>query len=146
MIIVVDSNLLFSAIISPNNRIAEILFSPLPQLKRISCYYAMVELFTHQPKIVTLSKLPVEKVGVLLHTILRQVEFFNENIIETQHWKEADRLTTDVDQRDISFVALTLQKDAWLWTGDKKLTNHVRAMGFDRVLNTEKLVQMLKLP
>lgn len=119
MIVVVDSNLLFSAIISPNNRIAEILFSPLPQLQRISCYYALVELFTHQPKLVTLSKLTVDKVGILLHSLLRQVDFLNENSIEPHYWQEADRLTSGVDTHDIDFVALALQKEAWLWTGDK---------------------------
>jgi predicted nucleic acid-binding protein len=56
MNVVVDSNILFSAAISPNGRIAEILYSPLPHIQRISCYYAFVELFKHQPKIMQLSK------------------------------------------------------------------------------------------
>jgi hypothetical protein len=47
MIIVVDSNILFSACISPNNKISEILFSPLPHIRRVSCYYAIAELFKH---------------------------------------------------------------------------------------------------
>ncbi|WP_374758116.1 PIN domain-containing protein, partial [Fibrella forsythiae] len=45
---VVDTNILLSACISPNNRITEILLSPLPALERVSCYYAFAELFKHQ--------------------------------------------------------------------------------------------------
>ncbi|WP_229311116.1 PIN domain-containing protein [Larkinella soli] len=119
MIIVVDTNILLSACISPNNRISEILFSPLPHIERISCYYAIAELFKHQPKIVELSKQPAETVSMILYSILKQVEFLNEKIIEKEHWLEADRLTSGVDAKDINFVALTLQKSGWLWTGDK---------------------------
>ncbi|WP_373514496.1 PIN domain-containing protein [Persicitalea sp.] len=78
-----------------------------------------------------------------LYSILQQVRFENEALIESQSWEEADRLTKGVDSFDISYVALTLQTGGWLWTGDKKLTTHLRAMGFERVLNTEELFQMI---
>lgn len=143
MIVVVDSNILFSASISPNGRIAEILYNPLPNVERISCYYAFVEIFKHQPKILQLSKQPLDNVIKTLYSILQQVRFDNEALIEPQFWEEADRLTKEVDSFDISYVALTLQTGGWLWTGDKKLTTHLRTIGFERVLNTEELFQMV---
>ncbi len=143
MIVVVDTNILFSAAISPNNKIAELLFSPIPQLQRISCYFAIAELFKHQSKIVTLSKLAPEKLNELIYAILRQVEFLNEDLILPKYWQEADRLTKDVDSKDISFVALCLQKDAWLWTGDKKLAAHLKTIGFKKVLSTQEIYQKL---
>jgi len=141
MNIVVDTNILFSAAISPNNKIAELLFSPYPEFKRISCYFAIAELFKHQAKIVKLSKQDPDKLNELIYSILRQVEFLNEDLIAPHHWLEADRLTIGVDSKDISFVALSLQRDAWLWTGDKPLTTHLKAMGFDRVLTTNEVYQ-----
>ncbi|GAB4016845.1 hypothetical protein GCM10028808_46580 [Spirosoma migulaei] len=143
MVIIVDTNILFSACISPNNKISELLFSPLPSIERISCYYAMAELFKYQPKIIKLAKQPADKISMVVYAILKQVEFINENIIEPQHWIEADRLTSGVDSKDINFVALTLQKSAWLWTGDKKLTTHLKAMGFDQVVTTSELYEMI---
>ncbi len=139
MIVIVDTNILLSACISPNNKINEILLSPLPNVERVSCYYAFAELFRHQAKIVELSKQSVDNVTIVLHTILKQIDFLNENIIAKEHWQEADRLTSGVDANDINFVALALQKTGWLWTGDKKLTNHLKTMGFDRVINTGEL-------
>jgi predicted nucleic acid-binding protein len=145
MIVVIDTNILFSACISPNNRISEILFSPLPNIERISCYYAMAELFKHQAKIVQLSKQPIEAVSTLLYTIMKQVDFLNEKMIATEHFEEADRLTAGVDSNDLAFVALSLQKNGMLWTGDKKLTNHLKGLGFNRVVNTNDLYELLDI-
>ncbi|MCF2489461.1 PIN domain-containing protein [Dyadobacter sp. CY347] len=145
MIVVIDTNILFSACISPNNRISEILFSPLPNIERISCYYAMAELFKHQAKIVQLSRQPVEAVSTLLYTIMKQVDFLNEKMIATEHFMEADRLTAGVDSNDLAFVALSLQKNAMLWTGDKKLSTHLKSLGFDRVINTNDLYELLNI-
>lgn len=145
MIVIVDSNILFSACISPNGKIAEILFNPLPKLERVSCYYALAELFKHQPKIVKCCKLPADKVSELYYQIIKQVDFINEDIIGRQFWTEADRLTSGVDSDDVAFVALTLQKDGWLWTGDKPLTQYLTKMGFERVISTAELYAKLKI-
>lgn len=145
MIVVIDTNILFSACISANEKLLEILFNPTLSIERVSCYYAFAELFKHQPRIVELSKQPADKVSRLLHVIMKQIEFFNDNVIDDHHLQEADRLTSGVDKDDVTFVALALQKDAWLWTGDKKLTSHLRAMGFQRVIATNDLFDLLKL-
>lgn len=111
----------------------------------MSCHYAVVELFKHQPKIVQLAKKPVETVIGDFSTLINNLQLYNETLIAVSHWQEAARLTVGVDNADISYVALTLQTGGWLWTGDKKLTTHLRIMGFDRVMNTEELFQMLNL-
>lgn len=143
MIIVVDSNILFSACISRYNKIAEILFNPLPNFQRVSSYYAIVELFKHKKKINKLSKLSEEKFIELLYALLRQVEFLNENMIDSINWREEDRLTAGIDSNDIAFVALTLQKDGFLWTGDKKLIDHLKRNGLNNVIDTTELYKML---
>ena len=143
MIVIVDANILFSALISSNSRIAKILTDPHLSLQRVSCHYAVVELFKHQPKLIQLAKKPLEAVIGDLSTLINNLQLYSETLIEPQYWQEASRLTVGVDNFDVSYVALTLQTGGWLWTGDKKLTVHLRGMGFDRVLNTEELSQML---
>jgi predicted nucleic acid-binding protein len=103
----------------------------------------VIELFKHQPKIIKYAKKPVDEVLTDLSSLVNALQLYNESLIEPQHWQEADRLTVGVDSRDISYVALTLQTGGWLWTGDKKLTTHLRVMGFERVLTTDELYQML---
>jgi predicted nucleic acid-binding protein len=146
MIVTVDANILFSALISANGRIARLLTDPSLSLRRISCRYAVVELFKHQPKIVKYAKKPLEDVIDDLSMLIGNLKLYNESLIEPHHWQEAERLTTNVDHFDISYVALTLQTGGWLWTGDKKLTTHLQGLGFYRVLNTEELYQMLNQP
>ncbi|RYF69038.1 MAG: hypothetical protein EOO39_18330 [Cytophagaceae bacterium] len=92
------------------------------------------------------AKKPLEDVIDDLSMLIGNLKLYNESLIEPHHWQEAERLTTNVDHFDISYVALTLQTGGWLWTGDKKLTTHLQALGFKRVLNTEELYQMLNQP
>lgn len=80
---------------------------------------------------------------VIDDTVLSSIQFYNESLIAAHYWQEAIRLTEGVDNFDVNYVALTLSTDGWLWTGDKPLTHHLRSQGFDRVLNTEELWQMI---
>lgn len=77
--------------------------------------------------------------------VLKQADFFGEDIIEKKYWIEADNLTKGVDSKDISFVALTLKTDGMLWTGDKKLVNHLKALNFNSVINTAELYVLLNI-
>ncbi len=143
MIVTVDANILFSALISANGLMARLLTDLYLGLQRVSCHYVLIELFKHQPKIIKYAKKPLNDVLNDLSTLVNNLELYNETLIEIHHWQEADRLTIGIDSLDISYVALTLQTGGWLWTGDKKLTTHLRTMGFERVLNTEDLFQRL---
>jgi predicted nucleic acid-binding protein len=145
MIFVVDTNIIFSACLTPAGRVFEILFNIPASAQLISGNYAIEELLIHKEKLIQLSKHTEEDVDALLRSIMKQIDFFNEEIIEKANWQEADRLTKDVDSKDISFVALALQFGGLLWTGDKKLIAHLRSIGFDRVVNTAELSQLLNI-
>jgi predicted nucleic acid-binding protein len=145
MIIVVDTNILIAALITPNGKLAQILGYPNLPAKRISCHYLFGELFTHQPKIIKSAKRTADSVTDDLLFYLKNINLYDESFIANEHWQEADRLTSGVDSKDISFVALALQTGAWLWTGDKKLASHLKTMGFDRVMNTAELYERLEI-
>ncbi|HZY39673.1 MAG TPA: PIN domain-containing protein [Mucilaginibacter sp.] len=145
MIFIVDTNILFSACITPAGRIFEILFNAPPYAQLTSSHFAIEELALHKSKLIKLSGYMEEDVDILLSTILKQIDFINEEIINTEYWQEAVRLTSGVDSKDVSFVALALQTGGWLWTGDKKLSAHLKTMGFDRVINTAELYNRLEI-
>lgn len=143
MIIIVDVNIIFSALITPNGKLAKILTHPDLPARRISCYYAVVELFKHQSKIVKCSKKSVDDVIGDLFDVLTGMHLFNETLIEAEYWKEAERLTAGVDSFDINYVALALQTGGVLWTGDKKLVEHLHKMGFRQTVSTAELYEAL---
>lgn len=139
MIIIVDTNILFSALISPNSLINKLLAYPSLDVRYITCHYALAELFKHQAKIVKHSKKPVNEVFYDFSTLINRLQLYNETLIEKKYWQEANRLTEGVDNYDISYVALALQHNSKLWTGDKKLITHLRSMGFTQVIDTSEL-------
>jgi len=145
MIFVVDTNILFSACLTPAGRIFDILFNAPPSVQLISGHYAIKELSLHKGKLIKLSGHTDEKMDVLMGSILKQIDFFDEAMVEKIYWEEADLLTRNVDSKDISFVALALQTGGKLWTGDKKLATHLKLMGFDGVVNTAELFDLLNI-
>ena len=61
-----------------------------------------------------------------------QVNYINEKTLSVEPRQQAYDLCKDVDIKDLPFVALTIELDALLWTGDKKLKNALKLKGFDR--------------
>jgi predicted nucleic acid-binding protein len=66
---------------------------------------------------------------------MRHIEFFDENSISTSALKAAWELVKDIDPKDMLFVALTIEIDGLLWTGDTKLRTGLMSKGFDSLYN-----------
>jgi predicted nucleic acid-binding protein len=143
MIITVDANILFSALITPANKLARIISLPSLPIQLVSGYYLIEELVKHHDKIVRFSKKPEQIVLDLKQSYLKNIQLYDETLIDERFWREAENLTNGVDNFDVSYVALTLQTGGLLWTGDKKLSQHLKIMGFDRVLDTAELSDLL---
>ncbi len=131
MNVVVDTNILFSAMLREKNRFAEILFLDTDN-HFFTPRYAVVELFKHKEKILRFSKSPEEVLLEMLHRLLKQVQFVDEELISTASYLKAWNLCKDVDEKDLVFVAMSLELDAHFWTIDKQLENGLRERGFDQ--------------
>lgn len=143
MKVVVDTSAVMSAIMSKNGRVADVLLNPIFEFERYSCYFMPVELFKHKPKLLQYSKLEESDLLDSLYTTLRKINLVNESLISSKNWLLADDLTKGVDNKDISFVALSLHLDATLWTLDRKLVTHLQEKGFQNVVNTQGLIDSL---
>ena len=55
-------------------------------------------------------------------------------MISSERLKQAYNLCFDVDIKDVYFVALAIELNGVLWTGDTKLKEGLRKKGFDRFL------------
>ena len=128
MKIVVDTNILFSALLKTPNRYAETIL--LGEDSFYSPKFVFVELFKYKTKIIKYSKLTEDEVLELLHRLLKNIHMEEERQISDDSLREAYDLCKDIDLKDMLFVALTLEIKGKLWTKDDKLKKGLTKNGF----------------
>lgn len=126
--IVLDTNLLFAALLSRNADFRDTIFNP--DYRFFTAKYLIVEIFKHKERIVKYSKASEEEIYAYLHEVLSRIEFINEDLITTQNYVQAFWLCKDVDENDTAFVALSLQLKAEIWTSDEELKTGLKKKGF----------------
>jgi len=129
--VVVDTNIVFSILLAPASPLRDALFRPGRRF--LICETCLVELFRHREKLLKLRPaFPPSRLEATFHAILRQLDLYKENSIGLDAWNRAEEYCRDVDPQDAPHVALTLEVDGLLWTGDKRLRRGLEAKGFDR--------------
>jgi predicted nucleic acid-binding protein len=53
-------------------------------------------------------------------------------------------LTQEIDIDDYSYIAFSLSFNAPLWTGDKKLIEHLKSKNFELVIDTNSLIELIR--
>jgi predicted nucleic acid-binding protein len=130
MKIVVDTNIIFSALLKEGNRYARALIKNEDAHDFYAVYFTIVELFKHKERIKQFSKLSEEDILEALYELLKHIHIINDNFISVPSWKEAMQLAHDVDVKDVPNVALTIELNAQLWTNDNALKKGLNAKGF----------------
>ncbi len=129
--VVIDTNILFSALLSPNAAFARVILTNTDWAFFI-CETTLVEMFEHKEKLAQISKLTLNDILIVYRSLLRAITVYKEASIAAGHRQRAVELCHNVDSDDAPHVALTLQLNALLWTGDKRLKTALRQQGFDR--------------
>lgn len=144
MKIVVDTNVVFSAILNSQNWIGQILLHSDKTVKFYSPRYLQIEIHNHFQRIKKITKLNDSEVHELIETLYTKIHFISDEFIPKGNLVIADELTKDVDFDDVLFVALSLHLNCKLWTGDKVLMKALINKGFKRFITTQELIQKLK--
>ncbi len=146
MIIVVDTNIIFSAILNTNSVIGDLILTSDKIFQFWSCNFLLTEIDKHVEKLKKISKLNDAELLETQNIIYKNLSLFDEALIPKIEKLKAYNLVKDVDLNDIAFVALNEYKHSHLWTGDKVLIKGLKAKGYDRVKTTEEMINMrLKL-
>lgn len=122
-----------------SGRIANILLRQTP-LRFYSPTYLLTELSNHQEKLARKLRLDYQQLLELQHIVTRKIDFVEEKRIATRNWIAAEKLTSGIDMDDIAFVALSLELECPIWTGDKKLLNLLSGI---QVYSTSQLEEHL---
>jgi predicted nucleic acid-binding protein len=139
MRIIVDTNIVFSALLNSNSRIGSLLLDSPEKFQFYSCKYLQKEIHRHNDKIRHHSGLNNDNLAELIALIESRIFFIEEELLPATVIAEAKEWVMGVDFDDFAFVAIADHLDAWLWTGDKKLTIGLRQKGYRRIISTADL-------
>ena len=145
MRIVVDTNIVFSALLNSNSRIGRILLDSRDKFQFYSCKYLQKEIHRHIDKIRYHTGLNNGNLSELISLVESRIFFIDEQLLPVEVIYEAKELVADVDFEDFAFVATAIHLDAWLWTGDKKLVFGLRQKGYHRIISTNDLLDLLEI-
>lgn len=133
--IVVDTNILFSEIRSANSKLRTVLLND--DFVLLAPNFIFIEIFKHKNKIFKNSKGSEDETYEFLNIILQRIHFINNSYVSKENRKKAFELCRDVDEKDTPFIAISLEYDAKLWTGDERLKKGLVKKGFDKFFNQE---------
>ena len=126
--VVVDTNLIFSALLPKASQIREILLE-----KNMSFYapnYLIAEIYKHKTRIVSFSKLSESEFYLYFNGVIERINFVPTEFIGVESRQKAYDLCKNIDLSDVPFIALAIDLNIPLWTGDKKLKEGLKSQGF----------------
>ena len=130
MAVVIDTNIIFSILLSKNSSLRKDFLEEDAEFYAPN--YVMVELFEHKEEVLEHSKLSAPEIYELLYRILARINFISEQTVSQKNKLKAYKLCKGVDEDDTPIVALTLELNARLWTNDKRLKRGLRKQGFKK--------------
>lgn len=143
MRIVVDTNIVFSALLNTNSKIAQIILQPKTRLNFYTTEQLLFELKEHRDKIINLTDYSDYELDRMIRLITHKIRFINVNLIPAEIYNKSEVLTHDIDQDDCEFVALTNHIRGKLWSGDKGLIKGLLNKGWKKFIGTEELYRLI---
>jgi len=142
MKIVVDSNIVFSAILNSQSQIGQLIIDGSNFFEFYSIGLLKEEIFNHKGKIIQLTKFSEEHFTEVYHLILSKISFVDDILLNNNDLIEALELVSDIDENDTLFVALNNFLDAKLWTGDRRLTIGLAKKNYKNTITSSELHEM----
>jgi predicted nucleic acid-binding protein len=134
MIIITDSNIIFSALMSPKGTVAKI-FKSKSQIQFVAPDFMLIEIKNHWDKIIAFSSLDKKEFEYLNS----RIKFVDIATIPQNKIVEAYEIVKEIDLEDTYFVALHLHKKHKIWTSDKILINGLAKKGYKICITTAEL-------
>ena len=120
MIVITDSNIIISAIISEKSVISNIILEE-NKIQFLAPSFIIEEIKKHQQKIILISKISSKQFKTRFELLLSKIKIIDVDAIPKIHKTKALEIVKDIDFDDFFFVALYLYKKNKIWTGDKVL-------------------------
>jgi predicted nucleic acid-binding protein len=137
--VVIDANIVFSAILNSNGKIGDLLINSRKCLIFIAPDFLRTEIFKHHARLSKISGMSVELIREAEFQIYKDINFISEEQIKKSTWLFAEKLLADIDPKDIHYVAFSKQFRCKIWSGDKELMKGLSKKGFTNCITTDEL-------
>lgn len=138
MIVISDSNIIFSAIITPKGTIASILTNE-SKIQLIAPSYLLEEIEKHSKKTCDYLNITKTEFTKRLKLFTERIQFVDSKKIPKKYINEALEIVSSIDYDDFVFVALSRYKNYKLWTGDESLIKGLKSKGYDICITTSEI-------
>ncbi len=142
MKIVVDTNIVFSAILNTHSNIGDVILNSSNIVHFWSCHFLFEEIYKNWDKLKGVSGLEDKNLLESYRIITDKIRFIDEMLIPKEHRIKAYELVKEIDLKDIAFVALNEYHKAILWSGDKSLVKGLRSKGYDNIITTDEMIRL----
>ena len=143
MKIIVDTNIVFSAILNSNSRVGKILLNSKEHFQFFTCNYLRIEIQRHRNKLLKITKLTEDQLWEFEELVTQHITFIDERLIPQDLLIKTEIQLKAIDPDDTVFVALTKHLKGKLWTGDLQLYNGLKAKRFKDIILTSELSLLL---
>ena len=139
MKIIVDTNIVFSAILNSESRIGQLIIYGSKFFDFYSVNLLKTEILDHKNKLLKHSGTDDSQFERAYEIITDRITFIDEILISDKDIEIAIELVSETDEDDALFVALANHMESQLWSGDKKLMTGLLTKGYKRLISTENL-------
>jgi predicted nucleic acid-binding protein len=137
MKVVLDSNILFSALISGKELYIDI-------FKSLDIYapdFIFAELTKYEEHIIKKKKLE-DEFTLFVRELFSEITVIPKLAISAKSYEKAQALCSEIDPKDTAYLALSIELDIPLWTNDKKLYQGLMNKGYKNIIKTEEIISL----
>ena len=137
MKIILDSNIIFSALISGKGIYIDI-------FKILQIYvpdFVFIEISKYEERIIKKTKREKEFIS-FTKELFSEITVIPRLAISKQNYERAVFLCSDIDLKDTPYIALSIELDMPLWTNDKKLIDGLRNKDYTKIITTEEIFDL----
>jgi len=144
MVVVIDANILISASLNLNGKMANLIFSNSSKINFVTPVFVQYEIKENETRICSRNRISKDEFNQNIILLLTKILLFNDDEIPEEIFKDAYGLTKHIDPADTIYTALAISLGALLWTGNLKLLRGLKKNGFRHIITTSDLEQIVK--
>ena len=142
MRIIVDANIMFSAILNTDGKIGDILLNSHNIFEFIAPRFLKEDIRKHHKKIIDISGYSNAELLEIEDKVYKPISFLSEVHIPQSIRLSSKQLVEDIDPKDVVYIAFAKYFRCKLWSGDKVLRKGLIKKGFTSTISTEELYKI----